>query len=79
MTLDASTIALITTLIQLAIKYVPEMVEQGSLAISLLTKEESLTDDERATIEAASKAAHEALQKRCDEQIAAAEAAGVTE
>lgn len=79
MTLDAATIALITTLIQLAIKYVPEMVEQGQLAISLLTKEEALTDEEKATVEAASTAAHEALQKRCDEQIAAAEAAGITE
>lgn len=79
MTLDATTIALITTLIQLAIKYVPEMIEQGQLAISLLTKEEALTDAEKSTIEAAGKAAHEALQARCDEQIAAAEAAGITE
>jgi hypothetical protein len=77
--MDAATIALITTLIQLAIKYVPEMIEQGTLAINLLTKTESLTDEEKATILAASTSAHEALQKRCDEQLSAAEAAGITE
>lgn len=77
--MDAATIALITTLIQLAIKYVPEMVEQGSLAIALLTKQEALTDAERAAILAASNAAHAALQKRCDEQLAHAAALGLTE
>ena len=77
--MDASTIALITALIQLAIKYVPEMVEQGSLAIKLLTKAEALSDDERAEIAAASAAAHAALQKRCDEQLAEAARLGITE
>ena len=77
--MDAATIALITTLIQLAMKYVPEMVEQGALAISLLTKQETLTDEEKATILAASEAAHAALQKRCDEQLAEAERLGITE
>lgn len=77
--MDAATIALITTLIQLAIKYVPEMVEQGQLAIALLTKKEALSDEEKAQVMAASTAAHAALQKRCDEQLAAAEAAGLTD
>lgn len=77
--MDAATVALITTLIQLAIKYVPEMIEQGTLAINLLTKTEALTDEEKAQVLAASTAAHEALQKRCDEQLATAEAAGITE
>lgn len=77
--MDAATIALITALINLAIKYAPEMIEQGRLAISLLTKDTELTDDEKNAILAASKAATEALQKRCDEQLAAAEAAGITE
>ena len=77
--MDASTVALITTLIQLAIKYVPEMVEQGRLAISLLTKDGVLTEEEKKVVMEANLAAHEALQKRCDEQLAAAEAAGITE
>lgn len=77
--MDASTVALITALIQLAIKYVPEMVEQGRLAIALLTKEGALTEEEKKTVMEASIAAHEALQKRCDEQLATAEAAGLTE
>lgn len=77
--MDASTVALITALIQLAIKYVPEMVEQGRLAIALLTKEGALTEEEKKTVMEASIAAHEALQKRCDEQLVAAEAAGITE
>lgn len=78
--MDASTVALITALIQLAIKYVPEMVEQGRLAIALLTKEgAALTEGEKKTVMEASIAAHEALQKRCDEQLVAAEAAGITE
>lgn len=77
--MDAATIALITTLIQLAIKYVPEMIEQGQLAITLLTKEGALTDDEKKAVDDASAAAHAALQKRCEEQLAAAEAAGITE
>ena len=77
--MDASTVALITTLIQLAIKYVPEMVEQGRLAIALLTKDGALTEEEKKTVMEASLAAHEALQRRCEEQLAAAEAAGITE
>lgn len=76
--MDAATIALITTLIQLAIKYVPEMIEQGQLAISLLTKEGKLTDAEKMVINEASKAAHDALQKRCDEQLAEAKKLGIT-
>ena len=77
--MDASTVALITTLIQLAIKYVPEMVEQGRLAIALLTKDGVLTEEEKKTVLEASLKAHEALQRRCDEQLAAAEAAGIRE
>lgn len=77
--MDAATIALITAMIQLAIKYVPEMVEQGQLAIALLTKKDPLTDAEKAKILEASKAAHEALQKLCDKQLAAAEAAGIVD
>ena len=77
--MDASTVALITTLIQLAIKYVPEMVEQGRLAISLLTKEGVLTEEEKKIVLEASFKAHEALQKRCDEQLAVAETAGIAE
>ena len=77
--MDASTIALITALIQLAIKYVPEMVEQGRLAISLLTKQEPLTELEKSQILAASIEAHKVLQARCDEQLAAAAEAGITE
>lgn len=77
--MDAATIALITSLIQLAIKYVPEMVEQGTLAISLLTKSGVLSDEEKATVLEASKVAHEALQKRCDEQLALAASLGITE
>lgn len=77
--MDAATIALITTLIQLAIKYAPEMIEQGTLAIKLLSKTEVLTDEEKAQVLAASQSAHEALQKRCDEQLASAEKAGITE
>ena len=76
--MDAATIALITTLIQLAIKYVPEMVEQGRLAISLLTKETALTDEEKAAIDKASKDAHEALQKLCDEKLSEASRLGIT-
>ena len=72
-------IALITALINLAIKYVPEMISQGRLAIMLLTKDTELTEEEKATVLAASAAATAALQKRCDEQLAAAEAAGITE
>ena len=71
--MDPATIALITTLIQLAIKYVPEMIEQGRLAIALLTKKEPLTDDERSQIMEASKAAHDALQAACDAQLKLAE------
>lgn len=78
MTLDASTIALISTLLQLAIKYVPDMAEQFKLAIAALSKTEPLTDSEKEAIEAASKEAHEALQARIAEQLAAAEAAGIT-
>ena len=77
--MSEATIALITALINLAIKYVPEMIEQGKLAITLLTKDTELTESEKATIVAASAAATAALQKRCDEQLAAAEAAGITE
>ena len=76
--MDAATVALITTLIQLAIKYVPEMVEQGKLAIALLTKETALTDEEKELIDKASKEAHEALQKLCDDKLAEASSLGIT-
>ena len=75
--MDAATITLITTIIQLAIKYAPEVAEQGALAISLLTKEETLTDEEKAKIEEASKTAHDALVAKCDEQLALAESKGI--
>ena len=77
--MSEATIALITALINIAIKYAPEMIEQGKLAISLLTKDTELTEAEKTAILEASTAATAALQKRCDEQLAAAETAGITE
>ena len=77
--MSEAAIALITALINLAIKYAPEMIEQGKLAITLLTKDTELTDAEKEEINKASAAATAALQKRCDEQLAAAKEAGITE
>jgi hypothetical protein len=77
--MDAATIGLITTLIQLAIKYVPEMVEQGMLAISLLQKTDPLTEEEKAKIDEAYATAYNLLQSKCDEQLAKAEEQGITE
>lgn len=75
--MDASTIALITALINLAIKYAPEMIESGKLAISLLTRDTELSEEEKKKILDASLAAHAALQKRCEERINEAETLGV--
>jgi hypothetical protein len=75
--MDAATIALISTLIQLAIKYVPEMYEQGALAISLLSKTEPLTDEEKAQVDAAYASAYNTLQLKADEQLKKAEELGI--
>lgn len=75
--MDAAAIALITSLIQIAIKYAPELIEQGQLAIKLLTSGLDPTEAEKAQINAALEEAHLALQKAADEQLAKAKELGI--
>ena len=75
--MDSATIALITALIQLAMKYAPEMIESGKLAISLLTRDAELSEEERKLVLDANIAAHEALQKRCEDRLSEAENLGI--
>ena len=64
-------IALIAQLISLAMQYVPSLIQEGELAIGLLTSGKDPTPEQQATIDLALDKANAALQQAVsDSQVA---------
>lgn len=63
-------IALISQIIMLAIQYVPEIIQEGQLAISLLESGQDPTPEQQAQIDAALEKANAALQQAVAEETA---------